>query len=612
MMRQATALASLLLATTLAAAGEERREPPRTPPTPEISADQLLARDAFLASDDLAGRESGTEGGRMTEEYVADELRRMGLSPLGAQDSFFQDVPLPTRSPDAAGSSLAILAAGSAATAGDAGSAGPPLGDAQDVVPFAFSAAGSAQGPVVFAGFGLTDAANDYDDFAGLEVSGNVVLMLRHAPQENDAEAPWTTKGRSGAGAARMLAFTSKAARAAEAGAVAVLLVNDYNHEESALPVAVRGRTAKVPVLAVSRDVAEQLFAGSGTTLRALQAAIDEDRRPRSRLLDVRVTVTAVVEAQRARNVVAVIRGSDPALADQAVVLGAHMDHVGMGWFGSPDGGGEIHNGADDNGSGTAAVLEAAEWLAAGPAPKRSVVIAFWCGEEKGLVGSRHYAEQPLWPLEKTIACLNLDMVGRYRADVDADPGIMIGGAPTGSTFTEIVERLATEAGARFTHTWQAWQQSDHYAFYAKGVPSLFFTTGMHPEYHRASDDWWLINAEGAAQVARIAAKATLELADADAVPEFVKRPPRPVLGVRLADDPKRKGALMGMVFPKMGAATAGILRGDLVVEWNGTPVTSASDLGKMIAASQAGAVVDVTVLRRDERLTLAVTLSGR
>jgi len=600
---------ALALVTGPSFAETESREPPRARPTPEIAGDQFLTRAAYLASDELAGRESGTDGGRKTEDYVAAELERMGLEPMGEGGSYFQAVPLPSRNPDPKNSTLTLFGEGEARTA---------LGEPNDVVPFAFSAVGEAEGDVVFAGFGLTDAQNEYDDFVGLDAQDKIVMILRHAPSEGAEDSPW--KGgdrRQRARASSMQAFTAKAARAEAAGAAAVLLVNDYNHEKDGLPVTVRSRRAsKIPVLAITRPVAEQLFAKSGTTLKDVQAAIDGDRRPRSQPLGVRVAVKAVVDSSAARNVIAIRRGADGALADEAIVVGAHLDHVGMGWFGSPAGGGKIHNGADDNASGTAALLEIAEWLVDQPDTKRSVVIAFWCGEEKGLVGSKHYAEKPTWPLDRTVACVNLDMVGRYRTENEGDRGIHLGGAPTGSTFAALVEGLAADAGARLTHTWDAWSQSDHHSFYAKDVPSLFFTTGLHAEYHRPADDWWLLNADGAALVAGIAARTVSGLANADEKPEFKARPPRPVLGVRLADDPKREGALMGSVFPKMGAAKAGLKPGDLVIFWNDEKVTSASDLGAKIGAAAAGDAVVVTYIRESEgattTVTVTVTLSGR
>ncbi len=605
LLRLSAAALTIAFVAAPSTAGTERREPPRAKPTPEIAADQFLTRAAYLASDELAGRESGTEGGRLTEEYVAAELKRMGLEPLGEGGSFFQDVPMPSRSPDAKNSTLALL--------GEAGSR-TEVGEPDDVIPFTFSAVGEAEGDVVFVGFGITDAENAYDDFLGQDVQDKIVVILRHAPSETADDSPWkATDPRQRARVSRLQSFTAKAARAQAAGAAAVLLVNDYNHEKDGLPVAVRTRRpSKIPVLAIKRPVAERLFERSGTTLKDVQAAIDADRTPRSQALGVRITVKAAVDSSAARNVIAVRRGTDPSLSAEAIVTGAHLDHVGMGWFGSPAGGGEIHNGADDNASGTAALLEIAEWLVAQPASKRSIVIAFWCGEEKGLVGSKYYAEHPTWPMEQTIACVNMDMVGRYRTDAETDGGLHLGGAPTGSTFTAIVEKLSAAAGARLTHTWQAWPQSDHYSFYAKDVPSLFFTTGLHPEYHRPADDWWLLNADGAALIAGIAARTVAQLADADTKPVFKKRPPQPVLGVRLADDPKREGALMGMVFPKMGAAKGGLEKGDLIIAWNGTKIVSAAALGKLIGESAAGDEVQVTYVRDSAETTVTVTLSGR
>jgi hypothetical protein len=597
-------LLALALAAAPSIADTERREPPQAKPTPAIVAEEFLTHAAVLASEEFVGRESGTEGGRKTEDYVAGHLARMGLEPMGDDGTFFQIVPLPSRNPDPVNTTLTLLGEGDTKE---------PLGEVNDVVAFSFSAAGEAEGEVVFAGFGLTDAENEYDDFVGLDCQGKVVVILRHAPAESAEDSPWkSTDPRQRARLQAMQSFTAKAARAQAAGAVAVLLVNDYNHEKDGLPVTVRSRRgAKIPVLAVARPVAERLFEKSGATLKDLQTSIDENRTPASRPLGVRVAVKSALESTDARNVIAVRRGSDPALAGEAVVIGAHLDHVGMGWFGSPAGGGRIHNGADDNASGTAALLEIAEWIANEAPAKRSIVIAFWCGEEKGLVGSRHYAAKPIWPLDRTIACVNLDMVGRYR-DGAKDGGIHLGGAPTGSTFTALVEGLAKDAGAKLTHTWQAWPQSDHYSFYAKDIPSLFFTTGLHPEYHRPDDDWWLLNSDGAAMVAAIAAHTTHGLADAGTPPEFKKKPPQPVLGVRLADDPKREGALMGMVFPKMGAANAGMKAGDLVVRWKGEKVTSGGALGKLISESNVGEPIEGVYVRDGKEHTTSVTLTGR
>ncbi len=604
--RHLLCLATLLpMLATPSLAETESPTPPQAKLTPEITGEQFLTRAAFLAGDDMQGRETGTEFGHATEAHVAAEFERFGLEPMGTDGSFFQEVKLPTRTPNAAGSFVTILDA-----AGD-----ERLGEDDAVLPFGFSPDAEIEAHVAFAGFGLRDDANSYDDYLDVDVTGCAVIVLRHAPMEGQEGSPWGIRGRSpeALAARRMQSFTAKVQVAAAAGAAAVLMVNDYNHEEDSLPVGVRGAAAKIPVLAISRDVADRLLKGTGQTLKELQAAIDLDGAPRSTRIDgVKVRVAAALSSPTGRNVIAVRRGSDPELAKQCVVIGAHIDHVGLGMFGS--GGrfaGQIHNGADDNGSGTAALLEVAEFLAAQPPTKRSLVFAGWCAEEKGLVGSRSYAADPTWPLADTIANLNMDMVGYYR-EGEKGQGIHLGGAATGSGLTELIEGLATDAGARFAHTWNAWEQSDHYAFYAKDIPAVFFTTGLHPDYHKPGDDWWKLNRTGAALVATVVARTATAVANLPTRPEFAKRPPRPVLGVRLGDDPNRDGALLGFVFPGFGAGKAGLKAGDLVTKWNDEVVKSGGALGGLIGASTPGDVVTVTYIRGEEQRTAEVTVTGR
>ncbi len=596
-----------LLAST-ALAGAERREPPRETPTPEITAGEFLTRAAYLASDELAGRESGAEGGRLAEEYVAAEFARLGVEPLGDDGTLFQQVALPSRAADAENTWLERVGPdGERARKGTAG----------DVLPFGFSPNAEAEGDVVFAGFGLTDETQGYDDFAGVDVTGRVVLLLRHGPAEDAADSPWAMR-RGAPGLrrnAQLLSFTAKAERAAKAGAAAVLVVNDYHHEEDELPVAVRADMAPVPVLGVRRAIAEELCAGVEGGLRGLQQAIDADRRPRSQALPgVRVRVRSASHTSSARNVVGVLRGSDPALADEAVVLGAHLDHVGLGRFGSAGGSaaaGKIHNGADDNASGTAALLEIVEWLRAQPAPPRSIVVAAWCGEEQGLVGSRSYCDAPLWPLAKTVACVNLDMVGRYRDAEAGDEGLMIEGAPTGAGLDALVARVEAASGLRTTRSWEAWEQSDHFAFYAKRVPALFLTTGLHPEYHRPEDDWWLLRGDGAARVAQLAARLVLEIASVAERPAFVERPPQPVLGVQL-DDAPGGGVLLRFVYPDMGAHRAGLRPGDVLTEWDGAALANSGALRARLGTAQVGQTVRIAYVRDGARHEAELTLSGR
>jgi peptidase M28-like protein/PDZ domain-containing protein/PA domain-containing protein len=601
-MRITTPAATLLClgAASVLHAGEVVPEVPKAELTPAITADQVRTRIAYLASDELEGRETGTDAGRKAEDYVAAEMKRFGLEPLSASaGSPFTDVPVPGRAVPEKSWIEVVGKDGAAARVGSDGGAQP----------FSFSRAGDAEAEVVFAGFGISAADLAYDDYAGLDVKGKVVLVLRHGPAEKDEKSPWHDPRK------RMneLSFSAKAERAASAGAAGILLVNDCNHKEDGLPVEAPGNAAPIPVFAIRRATADQLLAGTGKTLEKLQAEIDADRKPRSAALGVSVRMHATITGAAGRNVVFVKRGTDAKLKDEAILVCAHMDHVGRGFFGAdPKTAGQIHNGADDNASGTAALLEVAEAVAAIPAAKRTIVFAAWCGEEKGLLGSEYFVEHPLWELPKIALCVNMDMVGRYRAGNPDDMGLFAEGTPAAVGTADIVKRLADAHHLACTmDSWDAWEQSDHFSFYRKEVPSLFLHTGLHDDYHRPGDKWWKIVAEPEARIAEMVVDLVRETADLEKRPVFAKKPPRPVLGVQLADA-DGKGAKLMEIVPGLGANAAGLLVDDVITSFAGKPVASAADLSKLIRASKEGDVVEVGYLRADKPATVKVRISGR
>jgi hypothetical protein len=604
--RPLAALSLACAAATILAADPAPESAPPAPPnetlTPSITAGEVLTRIALLASDEWEGRESGTEGGRRTEDWVAAEMARFGLEPLSATSgSPFTEAPMTGR-PVPEESWIEFGAAG----------ASTRIGGKDGACPFAFGKPGDAAGPLVFAGYGISSPKDDYDDYAGLDVKGKVVLVLRHGPAEKDPKSPWG----GGNARARMqeMAFASKAKRAADAGAAAILLVNDSNHKDEQLPVEAAGPASPIPVFAVLRSAANKLLAPTGRTIEEMQAEIDSDRKPRSKAIDgVDVRMHAVIAGTSARNVVFVRRGTDPALRDEAVLVCAHMDHVGRGFFGSVSrSAGQIHNGADDNASGTAALLEVAEAMAVGPETKRTLVFAAWCGEEKGLIGSEHFAEKPLWDLTKIACVVNMDMVGRYRADAADDEGLCVGGMPTALGVEPAVRRLADAQKLKITPTWEAWEQSDHASFYDKGVPSLFLTTALHEDYHRPSDKWWKVHAEPEARIARLVVDLTRELADSPTRPQFAKKPPRPMMGVRLADAEGKTGARLAVIIPGLPANAAGLQVEDVVTSFGGKKVESASALSKLIAASKPDDVVEIVYRRGAEERTTKVKITGR
>ena len=461
----------------------------------------------FLASEWLEGREAGERGERIAAEYIADWYGRLGFKPAGDQGSFYQSFRL----------RAAELAEGNALeVTRQAGPARTTRSFAleTDFLPFTFSPSADASAPVVFAGYGITAPEHKYDDYAKVDARGKIVLVLRHEPQESDPNSVF-----KGLDKTAHAAFLSKARNALAHGAVAMLLVTDpLNHTDPAQrrvggaqltgwsSLQERGEndrrppalpsdeiegwndTVAIPAAHVDPAVAEALLGSAD--LEALQKEIDSTLTPRSMELP-EVTArlrTSIKESfKTARNVVAILEGSDPALRKEHVIIGGHYDHVGWGHFGSlTQHWDRIHPGADDNASGTAGLLTIAEGFAAlKTPPQRSILFVHFSAEEKGLLGSRWYVNHPARPLESAVAMFNLDMIGRNDASVVSVVGDRRSGA-----LDEAVQRV-NGASLKMTINHDAGagiERSDHYFFGRMGVPALSLFSGTHDDYHRPSD----------------------------------------------------------------------------------------------------------------------------
>lgn len=321
------------------------------------------------------------------------------------------------------------------------------------------------------------------------------------------------------------------------------------------------------------------------------------------------------------RNVVGVVPGRDPARRDEVVVVGAHYDHLGTGVTGSlsPERRGEVHNGADDNASGTAALLEIARQIAARP-PARTVVFIAFSGEELGLLGSAHYVREPVRPIARTVAMVNLDMVGRLR-----EGRLLALGAATAAEFPAILDSLNREAGLDLRASGDGYGRSDHASFYVAKVPVIHFFTDLHEDYHRASDDADRLNVEGVAQVATFASRLARALADRSAPLTFVDLPPPapPAVGAvssgygaYLGSIPDMSGGVTGVRIT--GARTgspadvAGMRAGDIIRRIGAHAVNDLQGMTDALRAHRPGETVEVEVERDGRRLTLRVTFGTR
>lgn len=488
-------------------------------PPAEIAPDALLQHIKFLSADELKGRANGTPELETAGKYIAEEFKEIGLEPGGAKMEWFQPFQLLAGLTVGSPNRLSISAKGRTAQFA-LGTSYYPLSAPSNEDPVKPSS--DLRGlPLVFAGYGLAVPAVGYDDYRDIDVNGKAVLIFSHEPQERNANSRL-----NGTRPMPQTTLSAKANLARSKGAKLLLVVSDPTHRVDDAPYALFSNDPDaedhgIPVLRIRREEAQPLI--DAWQLEAIAKQIDTDLVPRSRELSegkVDYIEHLAKNRQTVRNVVGVLPGSDPTRAKEAIVIGAHYDHVGVGGRLSvnPERAGEIHNGADDNASGTASIIEMARAAAAdrGRFPRTLIFVAF-AGEERGLLGSAHYVTQPHIPIENTIAMLNLDMVGRANGSVD------ISGLEAAPSMEADLKAAVKASGSSLNikREGPGAGRSDDYNFVAHRIPAINFFTGFHSDYHRPGDDWPKIDSEGTSQVAKLALELAAALANRAARPEF-------------------------------------------------------------------------------------------
>jgi hypothetical protein len=483
---------------------------------------------------------------------------------------------------------------------------------------------------VVFVGYGLSvpgKSGEGYDSYAGVNVSNKLALILRYAPEEVEAKRRAELN--------RFAGLRYKAMHARDHGAKAVLFVTGPTSPNAGELLAMSSDSSLsgsgFPIVSVSSNVVNVLFAGSGKDLKELQAALDQEN-PHAEgafvLTNTRVRLAAGVEHIRKpdRNVLGLLpAGATSANPPEYLMAGAHYDHLGHGESGAMNRKGEeglIHPGADDNASGVATVLELAGALAAERAKNpgafpRGIIFAAWSGEELGLIGSSWFAEHPLLPLTNVIAYLNFDMVGRLR-----DNKLMLQGVGSSPAWTKLIEKRNVAAGFTANLQDDPYLPSDTTALYPKGIPTLEFFTGSHEEYHRPVDKPDTLNYEGMARVAQLARGmlVDLERAERPAYAQVAQRDSgagsRENLRAYIGSIPDYATDVQGVKLSGVRAGgpadKAGLKGGDIIVEFGGTKITSIYDYTYSLDAVKIGQPVKVIVLRNGERVSLTVTPEAR
>ena len=567
-----------------------------------ISSSELLRHIQYLASDELTGRLAGTAGAEKAASYITREFEKQGLTLAPGMKSELQPFTFVSGVELGADNRLSVAA--------------EPLELKRDFMPTSFSLTGDFQGPAIFAGHGISAPALKYDDYQSIDVTNRFVFVLRYGPEGNNPHGQFH----------RQHPLRYKALTAREKGARGIVFIDDEAQFSKSTLSRLRYDAdfadSGIAALTISLPRTRELFNRAGLDLDALKKEIATTKKPVTRDLgDIQVAFHCELRkvTPTTANVVGVLEGNDPVLRQEAIVIGAHYDHIGLGDLGSLAEGSErqIHNGADDNASGTAGLIELARIAARDRNNlKRSLVFVAFSAEEEGLLGSKHYVSSPPIPLEKTVAMINMDMIGRMK-----DDQVIVGGSGTSPQWKELLPRFKP-ANLDLKFQDDGYGPSDHASFYAKDIPVLFFFTGVHQDYHRPSDDTEKINLQGASKVLELVLETAQALSQQDARPAFSKAKEskesrgsgefRVYLGTIPDYGEEVEGVKLSGVRDGSPAAKAGMKGGDIIVECAGRQIKNVYDYTYVLGERKPGEVVEIVVRRGDERLKLQVTLEER
>jgi aminopeptidase YwaD len=637
-LRKFTLVVLASLFTSIVAVAQQAEQDP--------SAAKLQQHVSYLASDVLNGRRTGTDGANDAARYIAGEFSRLGLRPGNeatvakrrreVMAQYLQPFPYVARVDLGQDNELVFT---------QSGLSKGPLIVTDEWMPLGFSAIGKASGQLRFAGYGITAAEQNYDDYAGLDVKDCVAVVLQGTPDGDNPHGQF----------ARYEGIRWKAIAARNAGAKALIVVareNDFQMEKLARLTYDNSGDAGLPVMVISRPGVDRLFGTA--TLPSWEEIAKEKSQSKKQTIDgqFRINIDVVRREVPAYNVIGILEGSDPVLKKEYIVIGAHYDHLGRGGEGSlAPRSGEIHHGADDNASGTAGMIELARIFSAQkPKLKRTIIFIGFGGEEEGLLGSNYYVNHPLVPLANTVAMINMDMIGRMR-----DRKLSIGGVGTAQEWREIVRQanaaqsmtIAANSGSaapkgvpivvsangrpimtvdpngsfELTLNEDGYGPSDHSSFYSKQIPVLFFFTGTHNDYHKPSDTFDKINYNDEARILSLVARIVRDIDGAPKRPTFTtaKSDSTPRTGgfrVYLGTIPNyadsNNGLLLDGVRDDSPAAKAGLKAGDRIVKIGTREVKNVYDYTYALGEMKAGQEYTVELMRGTEKLTLKITPEAR
>jgi Tol biopolymer transport system component len=585
----------------------------------EITAGDLRKEVEWLADPKRDGRMTGSPGAQETAKWLADYFRGAGLK------SFAENYALPFQFN--AGEKVIVDKTALEISPGEAKTPTSAKLDS-DFRPLGFSETGEARGDVIFAGYGLVvpgEGVAGYDSYAGLDVKDKIVLIFRYVPEGVDQARRAQLNRYSG------LRYKTMLAR--ERGAKGVLVVTGPNSPNAGQLLALNNdnTTASSGIIAasISGSVADSLLKPGGKNLKDIQTALDQENpHAEGGFVLPKVKVRLACGVEHLKKTDSDVVGYLPAAngSDEYVLVGAHYDHLGHGGTSSLERGGEenkIHPGADDNGSGTAWMMELAAALAKERSEhpekfRRGVIFAAWSGEEIGIIGSAAFCEKPPVPVNKIVAYVNADMVGRLRENK-----LTMQGVGSSHAWRKLIEKRNVAAGFNLALQDDPYLPTDVTSFYTKNVPVLNFFTGAHEDYHRPTDTAEKINYEGLERIAKFSQQIVLDLAQTTERPDLAKvertsseaggrETLRAYLGTIPDYTTEVKGVKLSGVRGASPAEKAGLKSGDVIVEFAGQKIANIYDYTYALDAVKIGAQVQVVIERDGKRMALTVTPEAR
>lgn len=605
-----SSLASLIAALTLLPSAPLAAQVVRAAHADSSRVEQLRGWVRYLAGDELEGRRTGREGNRAAGEFIATKFKEFGLQALPKNKGYYHMFDY-LAGIDVGKKNELILEWDVKEGAGKRNINKVRLEPGVHFNPLGFSSAGSASAEIVFAGYGITAKDQNYDDYAGLDVKGKIVLVMRYSP---DGSNPHGELARHGA-------LARKAALARDNGAAGLIIINPPLDTAVLMKTTLDRNLTDIglPAIFALSSAFDLVRDPSGRTLAQIQEAIDRDRKPASfAIARSRGTMTAdiMLKRERVANVIGVLPGNDPKLRDEMIVIGGHFDHLGHGGEGSLHGGHEpaIHYGADDNASGTAGVIALAQEFARRRDNKRTILFMGFNGEEEGLLGSAAMVADPPFALDKVVAMINMDMIGRL------DSALIVQGTGTSPWWKEMLTEVN---GNRFRLKMveDGFGPSDHSSFYSKGIPVLFFFTGIHSDYHRPSDTWEKVNYTGEVRLLDYIADMTRAIDARTDRPPFTKTQRTPQGGgttfkVYVGTIPDYgydgKGLRLTGVAEGGPAQKGGLKEGDIIIRMGTKQINNIYDYTYALSEFKPKEKVELEFLRGQEKMTTVIEMGSR